>query len=107
MLLDQVEHLVAQLQRALVAELPEDVPLHLRQVALGVDEVEVEDLPQRLEGVERRLLERPVAVAAQVRVEVGDALLQQLADAGLADLAVVLADLPAALQLPLRRSPPR
>ena len=72
-------------------------------VAFRVDEMEVEELPQRLQRVEGGVLERLVAVAAEVRVDVGDAVLEQLADARRAHLAVVLLDLPAALQLALRR----
>ena len=58
-------------------------------------------LPQRLQRVERGVLERLVAVAAQLRIDVGDAFLEQLADARRAHLAVVLLDFQAALQLAL------
>src|SRR5262245_63282271 len=79
----------------------QDVLLHLGQVALGVDEVEVEELPQRLERLEGAVLERLVALATQVRVQVGDALLMQFTNAALSPLPIVLLDVVSAYQLPL------
>ena len=57
----------------------------------------MEELPQRLQRVEGRFLERLVAISAQVRFHIGHAVFEQLTIARRQNLAVVLLDFPAAL----------
>src|SRR5262245_56115536 len=99
--MNEVEDVLTQLQRALVAELVDDILLNFGQFSIRQDVMEVKDLPQRLKRFERGILERLISTAAKRRVEIGDAFFLELADAGFTHLPIVLADLAAAFQLPL------
>ena len=88
-----------ELEGALVLELVEDVTLDLGKVALGVDEVVVEDLLEGLEGVPRLLLEDAVTALGEDGIVVGGAFFPELAVAGAADLVVVDLGFAAAFEL--------
>ncbi len=82
-----------------------DRALDRRDVALGVDDVEVEEFLEALEDAVGLLHEHPVALPARLLVQVGRALLEQRPDAGLAHPLVVRDDLASALELALDRLP--
>jgi len=88
-----------KLEGALVLELADDIAANDLKRGLGVDEVVVEEFLEGDECVVGLLLEDAVAIACQSLVEVGGALLPELADAGAFDLLVVANDLTAAFQL--------
>lgn len=90
-----------ELEGALVLELVEDVALDLGEVALGVDEVVVENLLEGLEGVPRLLLEDAVAALGEDGIVVGGAFFPEFAVAGAADLVVVDLGFAAAFELTL------
>ena len=88
-----------EFQRTLVFQLADDVALDDVDGRLGVDEMVVEDLLERNERIIGLLLESPVAVAGELRIEIRVALFPQLADARLADFGVVGDGFTAALEL--------
>ena len=92
-----------EFERALVLKLLEDVLLNSADLALGVDEVVMEDFLQRLEGLPSLLLEHAVTAFGQGGIVVGGAFLQGLADTGAKDFFVVGLDLQSALELAFHR----
>ena len=87
----------------MILEFLEDVLLDLVDIALGVDEVVVEDLLQRLKRIPGLRLENEVAAFGQRGIVVSGAFFQELANARAADFFVVGFDLKSALKLTFHR----
>ena len=74
--------------------------LNFVEIPFRVDVVEVEDFLERLQCFVGGFLEDAIAIAAQIRIDIGGAFFEQLTDAGLAHHAIALDDFQAALELP-------
>lgn len=87
----------------MVLEFLEDVLLDLVDVALGVDEVVVEDFFKGLEGIPGLFFEDAVASHGEGGVVVGGAFFEDVADAGAGNFFVVFFDFEAAFELAFDR----
>ena len=94
-----VEGARIEFEGTLVLELANDVVLHQFERCLRIDEVVVEDLLERDQGVVGFLFEDLVAIARQCWIEVGGAFFPEFSETRAADLCIVRQHLLAALEL--------